>query len=65
MPSPSYKISTKSTDRFKSRAHLRSLNVRHFEMVETGFNSMEPKLSSMLLPPYKISYKSTKHFKSY
>jgi hypothetical protein len=46
--SPPYKISSKSTNEFKSCTHQRSLNVRHFEMVEvTGFNSMESRSSSM------------------
>jgi hypothetical protein len=61
MPSPLYKISSKSTNRFKSCAHLRSLNVRYFEMVEfIWFNSMESRSSSMSSPPYKTSSKSTK-----
>jgi hypothetical protein len=40
MPSPPYKMSSKSTNRFKSCIHLRSLNIRHFGMVEaTAMNS--------------------------
>jgi hypothetical protein len=34
MSSYSYKISSKSTNRLKSYAHLRSLNVRHFEWLK-------------------------------
>jgi hypothetical protein len=49
-----------------SYTHLRSLNVRHFEMVEaTELNSMESRSSSMSSSPYKISSTSTKRFKSY
>jgi hypothetical protein len=35
MLSSPYKYSNKSTNRFKSCAHLKSLNVCHFGMVET------------------------------
>jgi hypothetical protein len=34
MPSPPCKISSKSTNRFKSCAYHRNLNVRHFEMLK-------------------------------
>jgi len=34
MPLPQYKISSKSTNQFKRCTLLRSLNIRHFEMVE-------------------------------
>jgi hypothetical protein len=52
-----YNISSKSTKLCKGCIVLRSLKVRHFEMVEaTGLNSM----SSC---PYKISSKSTDWFK--
>jgi hypothetical protein len=48
MPSSPYKISSKSTTRFKSCSHRRSLNVRHFRMVEvTALNSMESRTHSM------------------
>jgi hypothetical protein len=41
MPSPPYNISSKSINRIKSCTHLRSLIVRHFEMVQgTGLNSV-------------------------
>jgi hypothetical protein len=44
---------------------LRSLNVRHFEMVEdTGLSSMESRSLSMSSSPYKISSKSINRFKS-
>jgi hypothetical protein len=47
MPSPTNKISSKSTSRFKSCARLKNLNVHHFEVVEaTGFSGMESKSSS-------------------
>jgi hypothetical protein len=66
MPSPPYKISSKSTNRFKSCAHLRNLNVLHFETVEaTGFNTIESMSLLMSSPPYKMSSKSTERFKSY
>jgi hypothetical protein len=61
-----HKISSKSTNQFKSCTHLRCLNVRHLAMVEaTGLSSMESKSSSMSSPPYKISSKSTNWIKSY
>jgi hypothetical protein len=45
---------------------LRSLNVRHSQMVEAaGINSMESRSSSMSSSPYKISSKSTNHYKIY
>jgi hypothetical protein len=38
------KFHPKSTNRFKSSTHLRSLNVRHFGMVKvTGLNSMHSR----------------------
>jgi hypothetical protein len=64
MPSPPYKVSSKSTSRLKSSTHLRCLNVCNFGMVEaTELNSMESRSSSMPLPPYKVSCKSTNWFK--
>jgi hypothetical protein len=66
MPSPSYKISSKSTNRFKSCTHLRSLNFRHFDMVEaTRLNSMESRTFSVSSSAYKISSKSTNRFKRF
>jgi hypothetical protein len=60
-----YKSSSKSTSQFKSCTHLRSLNVRHFEIIgATGLNSMESRSCSMSSLPYKISSKSTSQFKS-
>jgi hypothetical protein len=51
-----YKLSSKSTNWFKSCTHLRSLNVHHFGMVEaTALNSMELRSSSMTSPAYHIS----------
>jgi hypothetical protein len=45
MKTSSYKILFKSTNQFKSSTQLRSVNVRHFEMVRaTGLNSMKSKL---------------------
>jgi hypothetical protein len=59
------KISSKSINRFKSCAHLSSLNVRHFGTVEaTALSSMESRSSSMSSPPYKISSSCTNRFKS-
>jgi hypothetical protein len=55
MPSPPYKISSNSTNRFKSFNHLISLDVGHFGMVEaTVLNSMNSKSSSMSSAPYSI-----------
>jgi hypothetical protein len=66
MPSPPYKISSKSTNRFKSCTNLRSLNVHHFGMLQaTALNSTKLKSSSMSSPPYKTSSKSTTWFRSY
>jgi hypothetical protein len=66
MPSPPYKISSKSNNRFKSCPHLRNLNVPHFETVEaTGFNTIESMSLLMSSPPCEMSSKSTKRFKSY
>jgi hypothetical protein len=65
MPSHPYKISFKSTNRFKSCAHHRSLNVRYFGMVKaTGLSSMESRSPSISSSPHKISSKSTNPFKS-
>jgi hypothetical protein len=66
MPSLPYKISSKSTNRFKTCTHLRCLQVRHFGIVEdTTLISTELRSSSMSLPLYKISSKSTNRFKTY
>jgi hypothetical protein len=65
MPLPQYKLPSKSTNRFK-RCTLRSLNIRHFEMVEAmGLNNMESRSSPVSPPPYKISTISTNQFKRY
>jgi hypothetical protein len=65
MPLLQYKISSKSTNRFKRCILLRSLNVRYFEMVEvTALNNRQSKSSSMSSSPYKMSSKSTNQFKS-
>jgi hypothetical protein len=48
VPSPPYKISSKSTNLFKICTYLGSLNVRHFGKVEaTVLNGMESMSSSM------------------
>jgi hypothetical protein len=53
--SPPKKISSKTTKQFKGCTHHRSLNVRHFEMVEaTGLISMESRSYSMSSSSYKI-----------
>jgi len=66
MSPPPHKISSKSTSRFKSCTHLKSLNVHHVGMVEAAaLNSMESRSPSMSSPPYKISSESTNLFKSY
>jgi hypothetical protein len=59
-------MSSKFTSQLKSCTHLRSLNVRHFGMVEaTGLSSsMESRPYSMSSPLYIISSKSTSRFKS-
>jgi hypothetical protein len=63
--SPPYKISSISTNQFKSCTHHRILNVRHFGMVEgTGLNSKESRSCSMSSSPYKISSKSMNRIKS-
>jgi hypothetical protein len=53
---PPYKISTKYTDRFKSCAHLRNLNVRHFEIFEaTGLKKCDVEVilnGSTCLPKF-------------
>jgi hypothetical protein len=65
MPSTPYKIASKSTNRFKSCTHLRSLNARNFGMVEaTRLSSTDSRSPSMSSSPYKISSKSTNWFKS-
>jgi hypothetical protein len=64
MLSHPYKMSSKSTNRFKSFTHLRGLNVRHFGMVEVmALNSMEYRSPLMSSPPLNISSKSTNRFK--
>jgi hypothetical protein len=71
MSSLPYKISSKSTTRFKSYlgflyTHLRSLNIRHFGMAEaTGLKNVAARSFSMASPAYQISRKSTKQFKIY
>jgi hypothetical protein len=61
-----YKISWSHVDWCKFFIHLRSLNVRHFWMVEdTGLKSTASRSPSMTWPPYWISQKSTNWFKSY
>jgi hypothetical protein len=61
-----YKISWSHVDWCKFCIHLRSLNVRHFGMVEgTGLKSTASRSPSMAWPPYWISQKSTNWFKSY
>jgi hypothetical protein len=50
-----YKISWSHVDWWKFCIHLRSLNVRHFRMVEgTGLKSTESRSLSMAWPPYRI-----------
>jgi hypothetical protein len=50
------KISWSRVDWCKFCIHLRSLNVRHFGMVEgTGLNSTASRSPSMAWPPYWIS----------
>jgi hypothetical protein len=38
MASPPYKISSESTNQFKKCTHLRSLNIRHFVVIDVTFN---------------------------
>jgi hypothetical protein len=64
MSSPPYKISSKSTNRFRFIkefifTHLRSLNVRHFGMAEaTRLRNVASRSSSVGSPAYQISWKS-------
>jgi hypothetical protein len=61
MPSPTYKISSKSTNQFKSCAHLRSLNVCHFGMAEgTTLNKCDVEVTlngSTCLPNFTKSHR--------
>jgi hypothetical protein len=51
-----YKIACSHVDWCKFCIHLRSLNVRHFGMVEgTGLKSTASRSTSMAWPPYWIS----------
>jgi hypothetical protein len=55
MSSPPYKISSSSTNRFRSYTHRRNLNIRHFGTVEaTALNSIESRSSSMLSPHTRL-----------
>jgi hypothetical protein len=64
MPLSQYKISSKSTSRFKRYTHLKSLNFCHCEIVEaTRLKNMASRSLPMSLPPFKISSKSTNWFK--
>jgi hypothetical protein len=64
MPLPQYKISFKSTYRFKRFTHLRSLKVSHYGIVEaTRLRNMASRSPSMSSPPYKISSKPINQFK--
>jgi hypothetical protein len=61
-----YRISWSHVDWCKFCIQIRSLNVRHFGMVEgTGLKITESRSTSMAWPPYQIPYKSTNWFKSY
>jgi hypothetical protein len=56
MQLPQHEISSKSTNRFKSCTHLKSLNVRYYGIVEaTRLKNMASRSSSISSPPYKIS----------
>jgi hypothetical protein len=47
-----------------SKAHLTTLNLSHFKMVEAmGLKIITSRFPWMALPPYQISWKSTKQFK--
>jgi hypothetical protein len=64
MPSPQYKFLYLSTNRFKRCTHYRSLNVRHYGIVETArVKIVESRSPSMISPPHKISSKFTSRFK--
>jgi hypothetical protein len=56
MPLSPHKVPSKSTNRFKSLSHNRSLNVRHYGIVEAArLKNVASRSSSTALPAYQMS----------